>query len=102
MKEYIEKEKVLLQLTDKDLPESRYSYIALINERIKNLSSEDVVPIIHSEWDGEGAYPICRNCSCNIYDEYIQTEDYAKISKPMNYCPKCGAKMDAWIRRYSN
>ena len=50
--------------------------------------------IIHSKWIGDKDYPICVNCGCNVYEEYIACSDYAHIYKPMKYCPRCGATMN--------
>ena len=50
-------------------------------------------PVIYARWKGDKDYPICGNCGCNIYEEYIACSDYAHIYKPMKYCPNCGARM---------
>ena len=53
---------------------------------IEALKSADVVPVVHSEWIYHMSYGVCKKCSY----EYEWKGTDAK-----NYCPNCGAKMDA-------
>lgn len=62
-------------------------------KRIKELPSVKSQEPKTGQWIGEKAYPICGECGCNIYEEYITCQDYAEICKPMKFCPNCGAKM---------
>ena len=54
-------------------------------ERIHELPSADVAPVIHTEWERHMSFGICRNCGYE-YDW--------KATDARNYCPNCGAKAD--------
>ena len=47
----------------------------------------------HGQWLGDKDYPKCSVCGCDIVSEYIYSQDYAEIYRPMKYCPNCGADM---------
>lgn len=93
MKDYITKEQALTcfenaYYSGEDSEECRYYAKAFID----CIQSADVAPVIHANWTIEsignynGIYSTC--CCSNCKDYY--TRDW----KEMNYCPKCGAKMD--------
>ena len=75
MAEYIEREKARDAIEDAD---SYYTYV------IDKLPSADVAPVRHGHWipvdEQEDAFD-CSECD-------------AMVSKRVNYCPKCGARMD--------
>ena len=56
--------------------------------QVKNAPSEDVAPVIHGHWiyQGLSPYNCFSRCSCCdvVFDGY----------ETLEYCPKCGAKMD--------
>ena len=70
-------EKVFHNLTDEF-----YGAMQAIDE----LPSADVVQVVHSEWIYHMSYGVCKKCGY----EYEWKGTDAK-----NYCPNCGAKMDA-------
>ena len=55
-------------------------------KRIKDIEPADVVQVAHSEWIYHMSYGVCKKCGY----EYEWKGTDAK-----NYCPNCGAKMDA-------
>lgn len=46
----------------------------------------DVAPVRHGRWDEGHEMMTCPNC-CEQFDLYFKND--------FNYCPNCGAKMDA-------
>lgn len=53
---------------------------------LNDLPAADVAPVVHSEWIYHMSYGVCKKCGY----EYEWKGTDAK-----NYCPNCGAKMDA-------
>lgn len=62
-----------------------------LDDWVKTLPSADVVQVVHSTWiedEGEGYHGIhCLRCGLSI--------PYGNVMMGYNFCPKCGAKMDA-------
>ena len=56
----------------------------------------DVVPVVHGRWDDSGRYTFpngntavrCTICGCSLAESEYKLYDW-------NYCPICGARMDA-------
>lgn len=56
----------------------------------------DVAPVVHGRWDDSGRYTFpngntavrCTICGCALAESEYRLYDW-------NYCPICGAKMDA-------
>ncbi len=58
---------------------------------IWNAPAEDVVPVVHGEWN-ETKYPFCNVCPrCGMV---IDRTCIKLNSGKLNLCPNCGAKMD--------
>ena len=61
----------------------------------KTIPTVDAVEVVHGKWeirdDGYGCELMCCSvCKAEFYDGDNDTVDH-----PHNYCPNCGAKMDA-------
>lgn len=50
--------------------------------------------VMHAKWLGPEGKPVCSNCNVDIEKYYVNTAEDAEIWRVMNYCPRCGAKMD--------
>lgn len=61
---------------------------------IWNAPAEDVVPVVHGEWN-ETKYPFCNVCPrCRMV---IDRTCIKLNSGKLNFCPNCGAKMDGKV-----
>lgn len=80
-------EKVFHNLTDEF-----YGAMQVIDE----LPPADVVPVVHAYWEGEetDCNIKCHKCG-KVFRDYIITQDYVDLNEYPNFCPNCGAKMDA-------
>lgn len=97
MAEYIKREKALNDFdewieTTGALPKGT-SYYHECRACIEDVPAADVVEVVHGEWLGwgKGGMPLYENygtCSVCHEDAEICTEH-------RNFCPNCGAKMDA-------
>ena len=82
-------------------------FTALLNRT----PAEDVVPVIHAHWelekDYKGEHHVCSHChsGCpsimtatstvdNPYGDLLLQEEEEIDIEEIEYCPKCGAKMD--------
>lgn len=93
-KEYIDKNKILYQMSMGLIPQD-YEWTrayALARKLIKDAPAEDVEPVRHGKWIDTDFYadhdtPIyaCSVCYEQVYDKHI---------KAHKYCLHCGAKMD--------
>lgn len=104
MAEYIKREAFvawLKRIPLKDLSEGRGLCRIIMEEDFKRAIRElpreviaDVAPVVHGQWllrhEGYGHYWECSVCRKNpcIY-----------VTKDTNYCPNCGARMDADTER---
>lgn len=62
----------------------------LFRDAVKELPTEDAVPVKHGEWIREGGgYCRCSACNKEFEEDFLYYE-----KKKMAYCPFCGAKMD--------
>lgn len=89
MSEWIDKEVAVNLLTDSMEAYGTFSVERSVymtaRQKIKNLSSADVAPVVHGKWIVKGGNPsqgTCSNCDGNG-------------NWRNQYCPNCGAKMDA-------
>ena len=59
--------------------------MALYAEHIKAIPAEDVVPVVHAQWNinADGYYPYCSACKKEPPGRCMTA-----------HCPNCGAKMD--------
>lgn len=84
MADYIDREKIIESIK-KDCLEQVYYTKEDVIDCIKSAISEDVAPLVHGTWLDFRGRPQCFNCKAVWPEDYYQH----------NYCPKCGAKMDA-------
>ena len=87
--EYISKQSLLADLNEAT-PRSYFAFETMVRE----YPTEDVAPVVHAHWieteDLSGDhYAECSNC-CLLW--WIDSESSQEAE--MNYCPRCGAKMD--------
>ena len=96
MAEYIEREATIKLLRSLGSREYRREK-GTIQEAIKMISfpeytpSADVAPVRHGRWEMNSDRPdniICTNCDAGF-------DVWKHEAKDFNYCPNCGAKMDA-------
>ena len=60
--------------------------------KVHEVSTEDVVPVVHAHWvklTSDGHVLGCSNCKYEIYNDIYYPDNLQK------YCSECGAKMDA-------
>lgn len=92
MKEYIEREAVITELTKTTVfNSSSYSMgvvkgIELSRQRVSHVPTADVVEVVHAKWNDDGR---CTNCGVHA-PFYSMASTYYKSP----YCFECGAKMD--------
>jgi len=58
--------------------------------RIKAMPSADVAPVVHAYW----IHYRCDMYECSVCQRIHTSMDVEKCDA--EYCPHCGAKMDAW------
>lgn len=56
-----------------------------------NEDSADVAPVVHGRWKYKEEWGKLLTNSCSVCGQILTT----KRGEEMNYCPNCGAKMDA-------
>ena len=88
MSDYIERQKVKDIRFSGGINHDGFLYVPYkeLVDGIKALPSADVVQVAHSEWIYHMSFGVCKKCGY----EYEWKGTDAK-----NYCPNCGAKMDA-------
>lgn len=69
-----------------ELESCAHAVIEDADNAIESLEPADVVPVVHGAWERHMSFGICDKCGY----EYSWKGTDAK-----NYCPNCGAKMDA-------
>lgn len=80
MKEYIDKGALL----DAFYQTKLYKLTGKFEKLIRDFPAADVTEVRHGEW-----IPVDEQ-----YDAFDCSECEAMVSRMMNYCPRCGAKMD--------
>lgn len=63
-------------------------------KRIKDIEPADVVQVVHGKWKYKGVCGIENNIAIRRYKCSECREDIV-CDYPYNFCPNCGAKMDA-------
>ena len=92
MAEYIKREAAIRALLN-DAPEQvSYSREDAVN-CIRYMDAADVAPVRHGRW--VDAYPDIEPNPMFMYGICSECGFEQGISKYLNYCPNCGAKMDA-------
>lgn len=100
----ISRQKALLSLTGEDLPKDRDKYIALVNERIKALSSVSPQEPKTGHWINDNVKftkvgndcmyvneSRCSECNWSVHLATTNKNEY----NTTNYCPNCGARMES-------
>lgn len=110
MDEYIEREALLVRLDgiwdccDITFPHGRnhicepfdckgckwHDTLEAVKEIVRRFPAADVAPVRHGRWE-QHLLPLAWKCSVCRY----RTSNRALKYNHMNYCPNCGAKMDA-------
>ena len=94
MDECIERERLLRKFNIDDMMNVNGTLISLhdARETISNFPASDVVPVRHGRWID--AYPDIEPDPMFMYGICSECGFEQAISKYLNYCPNCGAKMD--------
>ena len=94
MDEYIKRDGVLRKFNIDDMMNVNGTLISLhdARETISNFPASDVVPVRHGRWID--AYPDIEPDPMFMYGICSECGFEQAISKYLNYCPNCGAKMD--------
>ena len=65
----------------------------VVKGALTGISTIDAVEIVHGEWkQARGKEGYAMGCNCSVCGRKIRNQS---TWHPDNYCPKCGAKMDA-------
>ena len=102
MAEYINREAIMKFPIRKDHCDKEHANGHFINgiesvlEYVENLPAVDVAPVRHGRW--VDAYPDIEPNPMFMYGICSECEFEQGISKYLNYCPNCGAKMDGGYR----
>ena len=101
MREYLDKQKLLMALNDKyhdmsAMPASYYAGFQYATKLIERLNvSEEVAPVRHGRWiEVNPAYGIYECSVCRTIDEDCSDYYGSHSVKEQNYCPYCGAMMN--------
>lgn len=90
MADYIDREALIKELSESVEPFNTGSVFRAINRQ----PAADVAPVRRGRWVDY----MCRDWRCSVCGEKINkvrnVDGYCYDDKP-NYCPNCGAKMDA-------
>ena len=73
--------------------EEMFAYLNGVCDGMKEVNKEEQ-QVIHAKWLGPEGKPVCSNWNVDIEKYYVNTAEDAEIWREMNYCPRCGAKMD--------
>ena len=98
MDEYIKREDLLelYRIDDPVLNENGHVPLPVIRQNIMDIPAADVAPVRHGRW--VDAYPDIEPNPMFMYGICSECEFEQGISKYLNYCPNCGAKMDGGYR----
>ena len=95
MSEYIEREALLKHAISLNNPHELGENVVPVSD-IEAAPAADVAPVAHGEWilvgTNEHDYETSVEEKCSLCGRYVYRYD----TQPQdNYCPNCGAKMDA-------
>ena len=96
MTEYIEREMAIRAILN-DCPEQVGYCREDAADCIRYMLAADVAPVRHGRWID--AYPDIESNPMFMYGICSECEFEQGISKYLNYCPNCGAKMDVDVER---
>ena len=105
MAEYIEREALMQRMGEFFSPVNTVEQALMLNHTLKVINvfpTADVAPVVHGRWI---SLTECANAGvyCSVCQKKVWKEDYAWCNKKnklrSNYCPNCGAKMDAEVRK---
>lgn len=97
MREYLDKQKLLMALNDKyhDMSAMTASYYAGFQYAMRlieiAISEKNVAPVVHARWEWHGP---CRDSKGTFWATCSVCKTRQRIGDYENYCPKCGAKCD--------
>ena len=63
------------------------------NDKLFEIPSADVAPVVHAKWDGEKDHGDFREVKCTACGGILLVKWSTRLSE-YNYCPNCGARMD--------
>ena len=65
-----------------------------VNFGVDKIPAADVAPVVHGYWT---VLDECANAGayCSVCHKKVYKECYGNCKMKSNYCPNCGAKMDA-------
>ena len=86
MDEYIERGKLLRDINHYHLSDGKFQHWVEVQP------AADVAPVVHGRWID--AYPDIEQNPMFMYGICSECGFEQGISKYLNYCPNCGAKMD--------
>ena len=87
MSEYIEREAAIESIMSEP-PDSHYPQ--WYADKIKDIPAADVAPAVHGRWIEHKKYIFGTMYDCSVCYNRILDNGHA-----WNYCPNCGARMDA-------
>lgn len=70
-----------------------------VKMRINELPTIDAVPVVHGEWKETPYTDYDDTWECSVCGEPWTLIEGTPQDNLMNYCPKCGAKMDGGDRQ---
>ena len=92
MAEYIEREEIMNRLFTEYATDSK----ANVFELIRSIPASDVQPVKHGYWEEVTDYGGWGDTHyrCSVCGEEWYLEDGKPKDNNMNFCPRCGARMD--------
>lgn len=90
MSDYISRDVAIIEFMDNDIDHIQAPNGKEAVQILSDIPAADVIPVVHSRWVLGGyddMYYVCEKC------RHKQSEYYIKPTA--NFCPNCGAKMDA-------
>ena len=109
MAEYVDKEDVILACVEKGQKSKRYKVGEFwelngseIREALSDVPAADVAPIKHAKWIDKSSKKLLfgrvlrdRIVQCDQCRNYLDMDGVNGGRGDANYCPNCGARMDA-------